>query len=308
MPTQKQIKYITMTIKQLCRRTGFLILLISLFSIKPVQAQVYLDIARASFTTTPVNGVKIKTNIPFAHAADMVSLEIKGYSYGLSAPLDLHLCFYLYSNDYGAYFHIPNISSSGAHTPKILLAHEDGKVVIFIDEKVYHQKLYINAFSGSNKPTYYTGWTIVDEPLTGSNTVEPIYKNSFKGEITLPGGKWTSAGNVGIGTDVPKEKLSVNGNIRAHQIKVETANWPDYVFQDDYQLTPLKDVEKFIQSNGHLPDVPKAELVEKEGYSLNEMDKILLKKVEELTLYILELNKTNEKQQKLIDKLLKEQK
>ncbi|MEN5195889.1 hypothetical protein [Sphingobacterium faecium] len=277
---------------------------------KPVQAQVYLDIARASFTTTPVNGVKIKTNIPFAYAADMVSLEIKGYSYGLSAPLDLHLCFYLFSNAAGVYFHIPNISSSGAHTPKILLTHEDGKVVIFIDEKVYHQKLYINAFSGSNKPTYYTGWTIVDEPLTGSNTVEPIYKNSFKGEITLPGGKWTSAGNVGIGTDVPKEKLSVNGNIRAHEIKVEStaATWPDYVFKDDYQLTSLKDVEKFIQSNGHLPDVPKAELVEKEGYSLNEMDKILLKKVEELTLYILELNKTNEKQQKLIDKLLKEQK
>lgn len=299
-----------MTIKQLCRRTGFLILLISLFSIKPVQAQVFFDLARATFPDGIVNGVKIKTNIPFLKSADMLSLEIKGFSYGISAPLSLHLCFYLFEDEGGIYVHAPNISSSGAHTPKVLVANEAGKVVIFIDDKVYHQKLYLNAYSGLNRPTYYTGWTIVDEPLTGTKVVESSYKNSFKGEITLPGGKWTSAGNVGIGTDVPKEKLSVNGNIRAHEIKVEStaATWPDYVFQDDYQLTPLKDVEKFIQSNGHLPDVPKAELVEKEGYSLNEMDKILLKKVEELTLYILELNKTNEKQQKLIDKLLKEQK
>jgi len=287
-----------MNTKQWIQNLRILVVLGLLFLIKPVQAQVYPDIARASFTTTPVNGVKIKTNIPFAHGADMVSLEIKGYSYGISAPLDLHLCFYIYSNDYGPYFHIPNISSSGAHTPKILLSGEGGKVVIFIDEKVYHQKLYINAYSGSNKPTYYTGWTIVDEPLTGPNSVEPIYKNSFKGEITLPGGKWTSVGNVGIGTDAPLEKLSVNGNIRAHQIKVETANWPDYVFKDDYQLKSLSETEKFIQTNGHLPEVPKAEIIEKEGYSLNEMDRILLKKIEELTLHLIEKDKRLEKVEK----------
>ncbi|MEJ5092114.1 hypothetical protein GEO21_18955 [Sphingobacterium faecium] len=292
-----------MTIKQLCRRTGFLILLISLFSIKPLQAQVYPDIVRALFTTTTVNGIKIKTNIPFAYAADMVSLEIKGYSYGKSAPLDLHLCFYLFSNASGVYFHIPSISSSGAYTPKILLANEDGKVIIFIDDKVSHQKLYINAFSGLNKPTYYTGWTIVDEPLTGSNTVEPIYKNSFKGEITLPGGKWTSAGNVGIGTDVPKEKLSVNGNIRAHQIKVETANWPDYVFEEDYDLPSLNTTAEFIKANKHLPGVPTAKEVEEDGVSVGEMNKILLQKIEELTLHLIEKDKQAKNHESEINKL-----
>ena len=98
-------------------------------------------------------------------------------------------------------------------------------------------------------------------------------------------------GYVGVGTVSPKEMLSVNGNIRARQIKVETANWPDYVFNADYNLKSLDFVEKFIQSNGHLPDVPKAEIVEKEGYSLNEMDKILLKKIEELTLHLIEKDK-----------------
>ncbi|MGA6119309.1 hypothetical protein [Sphingobacterium anhuiense] len=287
-----------MNIKQLVENLRILVVLGLLFLIKPVQAQVYPDIARASFTTTPLNGVKIKTNIPFVSSVDMVSLEIKGFSYGISAPLDLHLCFYLFSNASGVYFHAPTISSSGAHTPQILLANENSNVIIFIDDKVYHQKLYLNAYSGLNRPTYYTGWTIVDEPLTGTNIAEPVYKNSFKGEITLPGGKWTSVGNVGIGTDAPLEKLSVNGNIRAHQIKVETANWPDYVFKDDYQLKSLSETEKFIQTNGHLPEVPKAEIIEKEGYSLNEMDRILLKKIEELTLHLIEKDKRLEKVEK----------
>ncbi|WP_447768509.1 hypothetical protein [Sphingobacterium faecium] len=117
------------------------------------------------------------------------------------------------------------------------------------------------------------------------------------------------AGNVLIGTSVSAgEKLAVNGDIRARQIKVETTNWPDYVFSENYQLPSLKETEKFIQTNGHLPEVPKAETVEKEGYSLNEMDKILLKKIEELTLHIIDLDKTNQKQQQLIDKLLLEKK
>lgn len=107
-------------------------------------------------------------------------------------------------------------------------------------------------------------------------------------------------GFVGIATNSPKELLSVNGNIRAHQIKVETTNWPDYVFKDDYKLSSLEDTEKFIEVNGHLPEVPKAETVEKEGYSLNEMDKILLKKVEELTLHLIRLDKENKELKELI--------
>ncbi|MNH04457.1 hypothetical protein D3C79_637510 [compost metagenome] len=98
-------------------------------------------------------------------------------------------------------------------------------------------------------------------------------------------------GSVGIGTETPREKLSVNGKIRAHEIKVETANWPDYVFKENYPLKSLDSLRAFIQENGHLPEVPNAASIEKDGQSLGEMNKILLKKIEELTLYLLEKDK-----------------
>lgn len=100
-----------------------------------------------------------------------------------------------------------------------------------------------------------------------------------------------SSGNIGIGTDFPTDRLSVKGNIRAHEIKVETANWPDYVFKSEYRLPSLSETEQFIKANGHLPDVPKAAEVETNGVSLGEMNKILLKKVEELTLHLIEKEK-----------------
>jgi len=113
-------------------------------------------------------------------------------------------------------------------------------------------------------------------------------------------------GNVGIGAPaVLGQKLSVNGNIRAREIKVETANWPDYVFDQEYRVPSLEEVDEFIQKNKHLPGVPKAEIVENQGYSLNEMDKVLLKKIEEMTLQLIQLNETVKKQAVEIDKMRK---
>ncbi|WP_207795853.1 hypothetical protein [Sphingobacterium haloxyli] len=98
-------------------------------------------------------------------------------------------------------------------------------------------------------------------------------------------------GKIGIGTTNPKEELSVNGNIRAREIKVETAGWPDYVFREDYRLKPLSEVERYIREHGHLPEMPKAAEAEANGVSLGEMNKLLLKKVEELTLHLIEKEK-----------------
>lgn len=117
-------------------------------------------------------------------------------------------------------------------------------------------------------------------------------------------------GNVGIGTATPNAKLAVNGTIRAQEIKVETANWPDYVFAKDYPLPSLKETEQHIKDKGHLPGIPSAEEVKANGVDLGEMNAKLLKKIEELTLILIQLNKkveqqseTLEKQQKQLDKV-----
>jgi len=97
-----------------------------------------------------------------------------------------------------------------------------------------------------------------------------------------------SGGNVGIGTNKPSEKLSVNGKIRAHEIKVETANWPDYVFAKGYQLPSMAETEKYIKEKGHLPGIPSAKVVKDNGIDLGEMNAKLLQKIEELTLHLIE--------------------
>jgi hypothetical protein len=104
----------------------------------------------------------------------------------------------------------------------------------------------------------------------------------------------TGGGRVGIGTDNPHStyKLSVNGKIRAKEIVVESG-WADFVFDDDYALMPLEEVETYIHTHKHLPDIPSARDVEENGVSVGEMESKLLQKVEELTLYLIELKKEN---------------
>jgi hypothetical protein len=108
-------------------------------------------------------------------------------------------------------------------------------------------------------------------------------------------------GNVGIGTQTPTQKLSVNGTILAKKVKVSQSSidWPDYVFDSSYQLLPLQYVETYIQQYNHLPDVPSAAAVKKEGLDLGDNQAVLLRKIEELTLYIIEQNKQLETQKEV---------
>lgn len=114
--------------------------------------------------------------------------------------------------------------------------------------------------------------------------------------------------NVGIGTTTPTEKLSVNGNIRAKKLIVTQQNWSDYVFYKGYKLLPLKEVEKYIQQYQHLPDMPSAKEVQVNGISVGDTQALLLKKIEELTLYVISIQKLQENSNNRIEVLEKENK
>ncbi len=114
------------------------------------------------------------------------------------------------------------------------------------------------------------------------------------GSIKVEGNIFSTE-NIGIGTmsftdGTDTYKLSVNGKVRAHGVKVYTS-WADYVFYSDYHLPTLYEVEDYISKNGHLKDIPSAEEVEDNGIELGEMNKLLLQKIEELTLYTIQLKK-----------------
>lgn len=150
-------------------------------------------------------------------------------------------------------------------------------------------------YQESNGPTH-TYKTFIDSYVNPNGISNPgvAYFNG--------GGSNFFHGNVGIGM-LPTEKLTVNGNIRAKEIKVEADNWPDYVFEEGFKAMSLESVERFIQHNRRLPEMPSEAEVKSKGIELGQMNVKLLKKIEELTLYLIELKKQNEKQQVEIDQL-----
>ncbi len=139
-----------------------------------------------------------------------------------------------------------------------------------------------------------------DEPLNYL-VLQPSWGNTGIGTYT-PNAKLhlnTSQGVMLIGNNSARVaagyELSVDGEIMCENLVMQNSTlWPDYVFEDDYRLMPIEDLEKSIRQNKHLPNVPSAADIEKNGISMSEMTKALLEKVEELTLYIIQLKKEND--------------
>lgn len=105
----------------------------------------------------------------------------------------------------------------------------------------------------------------------------------------------TESGKLGIGTNNPTHELTVKGTVKAEELILNPVG-ADFVFEDDYQLRSLKEVDGYIQKNKHLPDIPSAEEMKKNGAGVAEFQTRLLQKVEELTLYLIELQKAHDSQ------------
>ena len=117
-------------------------------------------------------------------------------------------------------------------------------------------------------------------------------QHDLKIELNSEGNCWfNNPHNFGIGTTTPHYKLDVNGTIHATEILVSIPTGADFVFDKNYSLPTLKDVEAYIKDQKHLPDIQSADEMEQNGVNLNELTIQLLQKVEELTLYIIEQDK-----------------
>lgn len=287
-------------------KTMLFVLFCQLCLIFTCKAQMHNNVIDYNFNGTPFNGVKIKTNLPFTDGSQMPTIHIYGYNYGTGDVVDLSIVYYIFG---GAFINY-SASSAGNYAPPLSLSDENGKVVLFINDKQYFQRFTVSVYSigrdVDEDSNSFKTWTVADEALTGSNTVQIPYRNSFSGDTKFAGGIWNSNGNVGIGTTTPSQKLSVNGTINAKEVVVTTSGWPDYVFNKGYHLSSLDSLNGFIENNGHLPGMPSAKDIRDNGQNVGEMNKKLLQKVEELTLYLLKQNKTIEAQKQELEALKKE--
>jgi len=201
----------------------------------------------------------------------------------------------------------------------ILRVRDDGRIGIGYNGPSYGRTLNM----GGTGINFYTPNEVAfGGAIFPTDTSLVIWSNSGANNYLVFQPSW---GNTGIGTYTPNAKLhlngamligsnsariatgyqlSVDGKIIAEEVRVElSTTWPDYVFADNYKLMPLDELEKSIRQNRHLPNIPAAAIVEKEGINLGDMNKRLLEKVEELTLYIIDLNKKNRQLEERLNKV-----
>jgi hypothetical protein len=199
---------------------------------------------------------------------------------------------------------------AGANTNKIGYAIENDNSTAVVGATPITE-LFTTGSSGFG----ISGWanaSILESSVTGGLVLDAYSAPIIFQTARVERMRVTSSGSVSIGTtSVPSGYLfAVNGSAIATTMTVQlNANWPDYVFKKDYHLPSLPEVKTYIDQNQHLPEMPSEQQIAKDGLNLGEMNKLLVKKVEELTLYLIEkdneLKEQNEKIKQLEIRLLK---
>lgn len=153
------------------------------------------------------------------------------------------------------------------------------------------------AANSANTENLNTTTATVSNALTVSGTTQTNTLEATEFIVTNQTANTIRTKQFAINTERIPEGfvMAVDGNMLATRVEVfAPENWPDYVFSDNYRLRTLTEVEQYIKKYGHLPNVPSAEKMQQGEYSLSQMDANLLEKIEELTLYMIELKKENE--------------
>jgi hypothetical protein len=285
-------------------------------------------------TTSPGTSLDIK---PDGSIPAWISLDKNaGMETGIRFLKSSSVLFYLYSdNDDNDALKIQSTALSGENDgfPRIQIPYDNknlylttsgGNVAIGHKNPAYKLDVYAPAdnwkarFHGTDGYILMgpanSGWAHIytDRPAfifnQGIWSTPGIFSSYNNADLSLQTNGTTrftiskATGNVGIGTSSPSEKLTVYGTIYGKEVKVDlSVPGPDYVFEKGYDLPSLEEVKAYIAEHKHLPEVPSAEEMEEKGISLGEMNMILLKKIEEMTLYMIQLKKENEEIKKQLE-------
>jgi hypothetical protein len=203
----------------------------------------------------------------------------------------------------------------GADNPNSTLQVDDGATKANIGDASGLGLNYGTSYLGFNAARTGTSWVInTDYSNNGGGMLySDIFGNMNFSTVNSIGG---SANQILTDADMRSRialQITRYGVVRAKEIRVETTGWADYVFKPTYKLPPLSEVKTYIDQNQHLPEIPSEQEIAKDGVNLGEMVKLQTKKIEELTLYLIEKDqenkalKENQNQQQVKLDLLKQQ-
>ena len=158
-----------------------------------------------------------------------------------------------------------------------------GAAPLVLGQTLGNRGIVVTDKAASNPKNIYIGWSLNQEYAEVIALQEGIATKNIVFNVA----------KVGVGTAAPAYTLAVNGTIGCKELTVTSAGWADFVFGNDYRLRSLEEVETFISTNKHLPGIPTAAEVKEQGVGVGDMSAKLLQKVEELTLYVIDLKKEN---------------
>ncbi|ACU62842.1 hypothetical protein [Chitinophaga pinensis] len=309
--------------KRILTVVKIVIAFVALFSVNPLKAQQDTGSFKVKGESSKFYVVRFKDAALWQHeAAELILSRINIHEDSAwSGSLVAKFRFRIDAWANGPSFIDADIKQKSPYKNTFIAAWRDGtfdnasgQIIIWLrGNTTYHYKAPfsvgpISIHDGVSNPvdykpgaTTYTFKTAVDANVNTNGMTYAGHAN-FNGT-----GSNYFAGSVGIGV-INKSatyKLAVDGTIGARKIKVTQETWADFVFDKDYELPSLQELNAYIKEHKHLPGVPSTEEVTKKDLDLGEMNKILLQKIEELTLHLIEQDKQNQEQKQQIELLNK---